>query len=251
MAEDPKDIEFLERELEGLRKKNARLEAELSVGRQRVQVLSRRMLEVQEAERRHIARELHDEIGQALTAVKILLQGTLNLPEAEPLRGQLEESISVAERAMEQVRTLSLNLRPSLLDDLGLVSALRWYLDRQEKRTGVPIRFYAPLITARLPAEIETAFFRIVQESLTNAFRYAQAKQVQVSLSLAGKTLELLVIDDGIGFDPAQARHKALSGASLGLLGMEERARLVGGEFSLKSEVGKGTEIRVILKISD
>lgn len=210
----------------------------------RLQTLSRRELEIQETERRAVARELHDEIGQALTAIKINLQALERLPDAIPLGLRLEDSIAIAEQTIQQVRDLALTLRPALLDDLGLVPALRWYVDRQAQRAGFTAHFVAEPVAARLPAEIETVCFRVVQEALTNVIRYAQARQVHVELRPCGRELHLCVRDDGLGFDVPAARQCHAHGGSLGLLGMQERVESVGGQLEILSAPTRGTEVR-------
>ncbi len=213
-------------------------------------MLSRRLLEVQEAERRHIARELHDEIGQVLTAVKINLQAIERssdgkLPDMMPLK----ESVRIIDRLLRQVRSLSIELHPSILDDLGLIAALRWYIDWIFQQTGLSGQFVTEFARERLAPAIELACFRIVQESLTNAVRHANAKNVIVELGKYDKELYLKIRDDGSGFDVKKARERALKGKSLGLLGMEERVFLLGGRIEVKSERGKGTAINVFLPL--
>ncbi len=195
--------------------------AERQQAEEALQILSRQLLEAQENERRHIARELHDEIGQALTAVKIYLQAAQRTPEA--LVSYLEDSISIVDRTLQQVRTLSLDLRPALLDDLGLVVALRWYVDRQAQRTGFTAQFVADAPETRPRPDIETACFRVAQEALTNVARHARAQQVRVELRQRDTELHLLIRDDGKGFDVRAAQERAAQGASMGLLGMQER----------------------------
>jgi PAS domain S-box-containing protein len=223
---------------------SARLYEQVRLSRERMQVLSKQLIEAHEAERRSVARELHDEIGQALTSIKINLQGAQR-PSGETGPGShLEESIAIVERALQQVRDLSLDLRPSLLDDLGLVPALRWYADRQTQRAGIRMQFIADPPETRPSAEIETACFRVAQEALTNIVRHAQAREVLIELrSRPTEGLKLLVRDDGVGFDVEAARERAVRGASLGLLGMEERALLVGGQIKIESTPGKGSGV--------
>jgi PAS domain S-box-containing protein len=216
----------------------------------RLRRLSRTMMEVQETERRHIAHELHDEIGQVLTAVKINLQAMQSLDKHILHESRLEESIVTIDRAVEQVRNLSLDLRPSVLDDLGLVAALRWYVDRHSQRAGLAAKLLLDPSERQLPAYLETVCFRIVQEALTNAVRHAQGRQVKVELRQHSRVLELVIQDDGIGFDVRAARKRAKKGAGFGLLGMEERVLLVGGEIKIKSTPKDGTTVRARLPIS-
>lgn len=211
---------------------------------QKLQALSYRLVEVQEAERRHIARELHDEIGQSLTAAEMNLQAALRMPAPAALEKRLAESRDAVGRVLEQVHDLSLNLRPSMLDDLGLAPALRWYTQRQAELTGLVASFQAEGVDLRMDPIIETECFRVAQEALTNVVRHAQARHVVVRLgNLQGK-LVLSVRDDGIGFDVAAYREQAVRGASLGLLSMEERATLAGGGLEMISSPAKGTEVR-------
>jgi PAS domain S-box-containing protein len=218
-------------------------EGKLKESRQRLQVLSRRLVEAQETERRHIARELHDEIGQALTVAQLNLQALLQLPGTDALTPRLQESLEAVERVLEQVHDISLNLRPSMLDDLGLEPALRWYTDRQAALVGLQAEFHADRLEQRLDPVIETECFRIAQGALTNVVRHAQARAVTVELRKEDGQLHLRVRDDGIGFDVVAVREKAVLGASLGLLSMEERAALAGGGLEFTSVPRHGTEV--------
>lgn len=217
--------------------------------RERLQALSQQLLTAQEAERRRIARELHDEIGQSLSALKINLQGVQRRPDAARVVQHLEESVSIAERVLQQVRTLSLDLRPSLLDDMGLEVALNWYLNRLAEQAGWQAQLSADLEVERLPADIETVCFRVVQESLTNVMRHARASRVYIRLLQRDDELELVIQDDGVGFDVSAARQRAVQGGSLGLLGIPERVSLVGGRVVIASTPGKGTEIHAYLPL--
>lgn len=235
----------IRRELEEarLRADKRRSEEALRAAHRRLQVLSRRVLEVQEAERRSLARELHDEIGQALTAVKIHLQSLLLRPESLRHGPPIEEAVRVVDEALGKVRGLALELRPAQLDDLGLVAALRWFVDRQSRAAGFPIALEADTIPGRLDPTVETACFRIAQEAVTNALRHARARSIGVSLRWERGALELAVRDNGAGFDVGRARSGA-GEPSLGLAGMEERATLAGGCFEVRSAPGQGTVVR-------
>ncbi len=214
---------------------------------ERLQLLSQQLVDAQEAERRHIARELHDEIGQTLTAVKINLQAMQRRTDVSDLTTSLHESMDIVEQAIQQVRNLSLDLRPSLLDDLGLIATLRWYLDRQTRRAGLSAQFTATPPDLNLPANLETVCFRLVQEALTNALRHAQARTIQVDLQQHEKELRLVISDDGIGFEVEPTLKQVVYGKGLGLVGMQERVSLLGGRFELESTPGQGTQIRVFL----
>jgi signal transduction histidine kinase len=208
-----------------------------------LQRLSRRLLEAQENERRAIARELHDELGQALQALKINLQTAQRFPKESAQR--LADSIGIVDHTLQQVRNLSLDLRPSLLDDLGLVAALEWYVERQQQRTGIASHFTAAPPDLHAEPMVETACFRVAQEALTNVIRHAQAQNVWVELRQQGTELHLVVRDDGAGFDVRAARVRAAQGGSFGLLGMQERVELAGGRLDITATPGRGTEIYI------
>jgi PAS domain S-box-containing protein len=223
--------------------KRRQTEEKLKEYSRKLQVLSRRLVEAQETERRTIARELHDEIGQALTVMQLNLQAMLQAPGSAALSPRLRENLVVVERVLEQVRDISFNLRPLILDDLGLEPALRWFTRRQAALVGLHVRFRADSLAHRLTPVIETECFRVAQEALTNVVRHARAKHISVELRQSAGKLHLRVRDDGIGFDVAAVRKQAVRGASLGLLSMEERAALAGGGLEFKSATGKGTEV--------
>ncbi|MGE3498639.1 MAG: MEDS domain-containing protein [Candidatus Binatia bacterium] len=227
---------------------NARLFAQVQRGRARLRRLSRDLVKTQEDERRRIARELHDEIGQALTALKLNLQ-TVEQAAGEDVPG-LQESVAIAERALAQARDLSLGLRPSILDDLGLVAALRWYLNGHIQRAGIATSFTSKAVDERLPVEIETVCFRLAQEALTNIVRHARATRVAVDLHASDGVLHLTIRDDGIGFDVTAARRRARGGQSLGLLSMHERVGLVDGRLEIRSAPAGGTEVHAWLPIA-
>lgn len=214
-----------------------------------LEMLSRQSFEAQEAERRHLARELHDEIGQTLTALKINLEAMLQgIPKRSEAR--LHDSISMVDATLQQVRNLSLDLRPSQLDDLGLVETLKWYVDRQAQRIGLSMHLIVDPLLSRFDSTIETSCFRVTQEALTNIARHAGAHNVWVELRQHDNVLILTVSDDGIGFDAQMARERAVRGASRGILGMEERVRLAGGLFEIQAELGRGTAVRARFPIA-
>ncbi|HLN32917.1 MAG TPA: ATP-binding protein [Gemmataceae bacterium] len=224
---------------------HALLLEQVRAGRARSQLLAQQLMEAQEAERRHLARELHDEIGQALTALKINLQGLQHSVRDSAPAARLGESIAMTDNVLQQVRSMSLDLRPSMLDDLGLAAALRWYLDRQAKRAGFAAEFRSDASDMRAPANFETACFRVAQEAITNIIRHARAQHVRVELVQRDQELQLTIQDDGIGFDVAAAHCSASRGGSLGLLGMQERVLLIGGRIEIDSAAGRGTAIHV------
>ena len=207
----------------------------------------RRLIEAQEEERQRIARELHDQIGQVLTAVKINLHNVQDVCDTLEATSYIEDNISVIDEALRQVRNLSIDLRPPLLDDIGLVTALRWYVERQAKRASIraEVVIELPDQNERFSRELETACFRIAQEAMTNVVRHARAKRVLLLLQKNRKELILLITDDGVGFDLTALRARAPRASTLGLIGMQERAHAVGGDIEITSAPKKGTQIRV------
>jgi PAS domain S-box-containing protein len=223
-------------------------EKELEQATDQSRALSRRLFQIQEEERRHLARELHDEIGQTLTAAKI---NTEMLRAAVPpdLAPRLNENAAILDRLLQQTRQISLDLRPPLLDDLGLVPALRWYVNQQAERAGLEAKFSADPLADDVPPHIQIAGFRLAQEAITNVVRHAQARTLLVEVGRAGASLRLMVRDDGKGFDVAAAEARAEQGASLGLLGMKERAALAGGRVRIISSPGNGTTVEILLPL--
>lgn len=214
----------------------------------RLKSLSGRLLEAQESERHRIARELHDEIGQSLTAIKIRLQSLqrrskTGLPE-------IVECIRIADQVLSQVHSLSLNLRPPQLDDLGLSAALRWHLDRQAQAAKLIPHFSADSLPGRLQPDLEIACFRVAQEALTNVIRHAHARQVWVKLRRRGAELHLTIQDDGRGFNNDAAHDRADQGEDMGLIGMRERAELAGGGLKLYSSRGRGTQVHLFFPLA-
>lgn len=219
-------------------------ETRLLITTRQLQALSRRVLEAQEQERRRVAIELHDELGQSLTAIKINLQlGERFKDQAPP--DLYQENIRIVEDALQQVRSLATGLRPSMLDDLGLAPALKWMAEQSASRAGFVVQFHHERMLERLAPEIETACFRIVQEALTNITRHAQASMVQINLWHEEGDMVLTVIDDGQGFDTVAMRERATTGASLGVLGMQERATLLGGQLDIRSTPGQGSTVEL------
>ena len=219
-----------------------RTEEELRKAVTQLRSLSRRILDIQEAERRRIANELHDELGQALTAIKISLQSP-NRVAAQSAAEIDAASVAAVETALQQVRRLALALRPSVLDDLGLVAALRWLAEQAGANGDLVATLDAAELPSRLAPDIETACFRIVQEALANARRHARARLVEIHLRQDGETVALCVRDDGCGFEPASVRERALAGNSMGVLAMEERAALIGGQLDIASAPGQGSRL--------
>jgi two-component system sensor histidine kinase UhpB len=218
-----------------------RVNRELELSHERLRALSRRLFEVQEEERGRLARDLHDDIGQVLTALKIQLESLQRAADPERLRARVAEGIETVQQTLERVRQLSLSLRPPQLDDLGLAAALRSHLDRQALVSGIAAHFDDADAPHELDPDTETACFRVAQEAINNVLRHAHAHNLWVRLFTAGGRLALSVRDDGRGFDLEAARSRAASGASLGLVGMEERIALAGGTLELRAAPGQGT----------
>jgi PAS domain S-box-containing protein len=234
------DITEHERTAKELRQRVEELTAlydEVRTSRERLQILSRRLIDVQETERRHIARELHDEVGQVLTGLKLLVETSRSLP-AESISSRLDQALALVDELATQVQELSLNLRPAMLDDLGLLPTLAWHFNRYTDQTNVRVNFGYIGPERRLTPEIETAAYRIVQEALTNVARHAGVDDVTVQLWLQEDALRVQVEDEGTGFDSQAAMATSASG---GLSGMQERAVLLGGQLTITSAEGSGT----------
>jgi PAS domain S-box-containing protein len=219
---------------------------------ERLRYLSSQLITAQEEERKGISLELHDEMGQTLTAIGLNLEsiGKELTPEhAAMIKDKLAETISLVEHASDHVRDLSLDLRPSMLDDLGLLPTLRWYVNSYEKRTETPVIFEALNLGERLAPEVEIVLYRIVQESLNNIRKHAQAKKIKLRLEQKKKKIGVLIEDDGIGFYPDRVVSETTLVKGIGLLGMQERVRLLRGSFKIRSREGQGTSIFVELPL--
>jgi PAS domain S-box-containing protein len=223
---------------------NAQLLKTANEQREQVRALSAKLVEAQETERRMIARELHDEIGQVLSAVNANLHAIQLSNDRVTQDTRLRESINLVDDALVRVRDLSLDLRPSLLDDFGLVAALEWLVEQQAGRSGFAAKFISEPRHMRFSSSLETTVFRVAQIALTNIVRHARAQHVHVELRQGDAELELVVRDDGPGFDVHKALEDASRGATLGLASMQERVRLAGGQVEIKAAPGQGTEIR-------
>ena len=209
--------------------------------------MSRRLGEAQETERRAIARELHDEVGQSLTATRLNLRDLSQQATDLQLQKRLAETEELIAELLGKVRQMSLDLHPSVLDDLGLVPALRWCVRTRAGGSPMQVVMQLPESLPRFSDMTEITLFRVFQEALSNALKHAGAAHMHVVLEHQDGRLQLSVRDDGKGFDAAAARREALSGKSLGLLGMQERVRLAGGKIVMESAPGKGAEVRVTL----
>jgi signal transduction histidine kinase len=208
--------------------------------------LSGRLLEVQESERRALSRELHDEVGQSLSALLLAIGNVAALiPEdgSSGARAQLQDIRRIAEKTVAVVRDMSLLLRPSMLDDLGLIPALQWQAREVSRTSNLAVEVQAGSIPEDLPDEHKTCIYRIVQEALRNVARHARARHVHIQLAQANSSLQLTIQDDGQGFAPERDK-------GIGLLGMQERVTRLRGTFAIQSEPGKGTTIAVGLPLA-
>ena len=214
----------------------------------RLQQLSRSLLTVQEEERRHLSRELHDEFGQLLAAI------TLHLHAAKGAAGvaaqaSLDESMALVQRAGAQMRSLALELRPTMLEIGGLDTTLRWLAQQHQQRTGTITEVVGHL--GDVPSDLAIACFRVVQEALTNAVRHSRAQHIWIELDQNDAQLELTVRDDGVGFDVTRTLDRAASSPNLGLLGMKERMEILGGHLNIDSQPGRGTRIHISLPLME
>ncbi|MCB0055900.1 MAG: sensor histidine kinase, partial [Caldilineaceae bacterium] len=223
-----------------------RAEEELRLSRDRLAQLSLRLVEAQESERRAIGRELHDQFGQMLTAMKITLDIAAQLPPDAAAR-KIAQAQELAGDLLSRVSRLSMELRPAMLDDLGLVPALVWLINRFQQQAGIDVTFkHSGVEGRRFAPVIETTAFRIVQEALTNIARHAQAMHAGIRVSSPDGWLEIEIDDNGVGFDPKEALANRR-----GLTGMRERALLVNGTFAIESSPGQGTHKLIRLPISE
>jgi signal transduction histidine kinase len=221
------------------------LEEEQSQLARQSQLLARRLMEVQDAERRHLARELHDEIGQLLTTLRLLLRpGDPSVPESTANR--LAQARSIIDELLEKVRSLSFDLLPAVLEHLGLLPALVALVQRYAEQTGLLVDFQHTDLMRRFSAGVETSAYRLIQEALTNVARHAGVAGVKVRVWIEGNHLHLLVEDRGLGFD---SQLQLSEPKSVGLLGMMERVKLQGGTLRISARPGAGTLILASLPV--
>jgi len=209
--------------------------------------LSRQLVQTQEDERRSLSRELHDEIGQVLTALRMELRSVQELrtaPETE-FTEHLEGAKRLAEQSLRALRDMAMGLRPSMLDDLGLGSAVQWQARQFAKHSGIPVNVEIEGVPAGLPEPYRTCVYRVVQEALTNCARHAKAKRIDVCIEGSREGLAVSVKDDGVGFDPTKVR-----GRGLGLIGMQERVMELGGQLILESRPSKGTVLSARIPVT-
>jgi signal transduction histidine kinase len=227
-----------------IERQNRRRYEEITRGRKALEQLSVRLVDAQETERRAISRELHDQVGQTLNAI---LVDAANLAKRLPAEDAISHSYldnirTFADSSVNSIRDIALLLRPSMLDDLGLVPAVEWQAREVARRTGIKVDVTAENVPDSLPDAVRTCIYRVVQEALNNVTRHSGAKHAGITVRHKGDSLLLTVTDDGRGFDPERAR-------GLGMLGMEERVRQMGGKFEMQSAPGTGAALRVTLLV--
>ena len=213
-----------------------------------MQQLSRQILQAQEDERFRLARELHDEAAQALTSLLVHLRLLERAHEPAEAQKRVQELRELTAHALEDVRRVALDLRPTILDDLGLGSALEWRIDELNKHSDMRAKVTITGLDERLSSDVALALYRVAQESLSNAGRHAKAKNVEVTLTRLPTQIMLEICDDGVGFNP-NAPPVVGSRHGLGLLGMRERMRMVGGELTIVSSPGRGTQVQARVPI--
>lgn len=223
---------FLLSEIQRLQQREATLE-----------LVCKQAIDELENSRKHLARELHDELGQAMTSILLQLKILQHEQDIDIIHDRLGGLRYLTQQTIEDTRRLAMNLRPLVLENLGLVAALEWYIEDYGRYAGVQVEFSSPRINRRLQSDLESTIYRAVQESLTNVIRHAQATKVTVKLDIRCASLSLQVADNGIGM------IGGYKGKGMGLLGMEERVKLASGEFQIRSQPGHGTVIDLLLPI--
>ncbi len=231
----------------------ARLFEAVNQQREQLRSLTTRLTEVQEDERKQLARELHDELGQALTAISINLETIKKeVPNNASIKlcRSLEESILLTMQTLDQVREMSLSLRPPMLDDLGLIPTLHWYLKQYAERVDIEARFGVEGLDSRLPPEIEITLYRIVQEALTNVARHSGASTVNLSLKEVAHNIQVIIEDNGCGFNLHTVLNQKLPNQGAGLVGIRERTTLLCGEFDIQTTSGQGTRLSISIPLN-
>ena len=226
-----------------------RVLAEARIYHGQLQQLSSQVLTAHEGERKRIARELHDDTGQALTSILVRLRLLEKTAGDEAVRRNVEELRELTSNALDSVRRMAVDLRPAALDDLGLVPALHSYADKYSNSWPISVTFSAEGLKKRLPANVELVLYRIVQEALTNVAKHSAARSVEVRLRRRSNIVTVTVADDGRGFDMRDVTRS--EGSGLGLFGMRERLALVGGTVEIQSALGKGTTIIARVPLHD
>ena len=224
---------------------NRRLFAELAALSEQRRELAQKMIATRESTLRHLSRELHDEFGQTLTAIGSMLErARKHLPEESPVRGELRETAEIAQTMLTQVRSLSQTLHPSVLEQAGLEGTIDWYLSTVERQLGIPVSYEREGAQVAVDDGTGIHIYRVLQEALSNVARHSGATQAWVRLRSTGNTIQMDVEDNGNGFDPAAPPR------GLGLIGMRERAELLGGTVEFLRPGGQGTLVRLTVPTS-
>jgi ligand-binding sensor domain-containing protein/signal transduction histidine kinase len=244
-------LEKRNRELVELHRDRESARQDLDDAYQRLRRLTCRFEAAKEDERKRIARELHDELGPSLTAVIINLQLLSTQRRSEQLTRRVEETVDLVDRMIQRIRDISLDLRPPLIDELGIVPALSGYLESVSERTGIPISMRGDKELGPLPAHVPITVFRVVQEAVTNVIRHAGSCRIEIAVHRNDAAIDVSVEDDGKGFDVGETMENAATGKAIGLLGMQERVGMTGGKIEIDSTPGRGTRIRVRLPLSE
>ena len=251
-AETPSPEEPVRDQLAALRAQQERLFAQLSSGQQHFKQLARSVWRVQEDERRRLARELHDGLGQNLTALKHQIDHLASDTELPTeIRAKLRSACELCASTLEETRALSRMLRPQILDDLGIEAALNWLARSIGESAKMVIEVDVSGLREPLGSDADTLVFRVVQEALNNVAKHSKARHALVRLSTRTGDLNVLIADDGTGCDAEAAAAKASQGVSTGLSSMRERVALFGGQFNFISEPGQGTQVRMSLPMSE
>ena len=246
-------LEYVNSQLENKLKKEKVTTKKLKESEQQLQILSNQLIEAQEDERKRVASELHDGVGQILGAVKYQIEGMLIGHEysgmyddeaLKSLKADFSEIVNNIQSAMQEVKRVSLNLRPTMLDEIGVIKTLDWFFEDYKKIYKYEVNFDCNIIEDDIADETKTIIFRIVQESMNNIAKHANASRVTISLKMLKNGIILRIMDDGEGFEDLQKEKEKLYG--LGLKSMKERAEQSGAKFSIKSEVGEGTIVQAI-----
>jgi two-component system sensor histidine kinase UhpB len=247
---EPGPLEAIARDVARVTEENGRLLARLGEGERRFRLISRGILRIQEAERGRISRELHDGVGQSLTALKMMLEMLVRDAAGDAaLASRLAALRDIADRSLQDVRQISRLLRPQMLDELGLVPTLRWLARTTQEGAGLAVELTVEGMDERVGPELETAVYRLAQEALANTARHSGASRAELSLRRSGDRLFLAVRDSGAGFDPARALSGEDDAAGGGLRGMRDRVLLFGGRFDVRSAPGRGTAIEAVLPV--
>jgi two-component system NarL family sensor kinase len=236
------NVQNISQESANIAEKNARLFQQLNENANRMRGISRSVVRMQEEERAKISRELHDGVGQALLAIKMQLDIISENPSAAK---NINEARKLAEQTLEEVRELSRLLRPRMLDDLGLIPTMQWYVRTYSERTGIKVSFNSTDIDERLEPDVETMFFRVTQEGLNNVLKHSKATAVKITLLAQDRSILLELADNGKGFVMDSAEPNKGSGIN----GIRDRVILLGGEFNISSAPGEGTKLQVKLPL--